>query len=272
MKALPATLHTRALLVVCSLLGIAAFTWPLFVPARDGTMAHAADAPVVFLLLVPMLLAVLVSEMTSGAMDGKVVAVLGALAALDALMRLPGGIGGFSPVFFLLFCAGRAYGSTFAFLLGTVSMFVSGVVTGGVGPWLPFQMFAAGWLAAGAGLLPPTREAGRAETLLLAGYGVVGAFAYGFITSLWFWPFIGHGTVFDYHPGAGPLANLGRYFAFYATTSVMWDVMGAVGNALLAITLARPVLKVLRRAGRHFRFQALPEFLPVAESPSREAA
>ena len=46
----------------------------------------------------------------------------------------------------------------------------------GVGPWLPFQMIAAGWVGFGAGLLPQLR--GRAEAPLIAAYGAVAAIAW----------------------------------------------------------------------------------------------
>ena len=40
------------------------------------------------------------------------------------------------------------------------------LITGGVGPWLPFQMIAAGWVGFGAGWLP--RAGGRLERVMLA--------------------------------------------------------------------------------------------------------
>ena len=49
----------------------------------------------------------------------------------------------------------------------TEAVATSALVTGGVGPWLPFQMLGAAWVGLGAGLLPPAK--GRAEIVLLAG-------------------------------------------------------------------------------------------------------
>ena len=42
----------------------------------------------------------------------------------------------------------------FGFALGSTTLFASALLTGGVGPWLPFQMLAASWVGLGAGLLP----------------------------------------------------------------------------------------------------------------------
>ncbi len=86
--------------------------------------------------------------------------------------RAPPGI---ETVFFLLVLGGRVYGPGFGFVLGSTTLFASAILTGGIGPWLPFQMLAASWVGLGAGLLPPAR--GRREIALLAAYGAVSAFA-----------------------------------------------------------------------------------------------
>ena len=49
--------------------------------------------------------------------------------------------------------AGAAFGPRFGLLLGLSAMAVSAVVTGGIGPWLPFQMLALAWMGAGAGFV-----------------------------------------------------------------------------------------------------------------------
>ena len=107
-------------------------------------------------------------------MDTKALAMLGVLSAIGAALRpLGAGTGGIEIVFFLLVLGGRVYGPAFGFVLGSTTLFASALLTGGVGPWLPFQMLASSWVGLGAGLLPPAR--GRAEIALLAVYaGAVG--------------------------------------------------------------------------------------------------
>ena len=112
------------------------------------------------------------------------------MAACFAALRVPSpGINGFEPEWFLLILSARVFGRGFGFVLGAVAFFASALITGGVGPWLPFQMLAAAWVGFGAGCLPPMR--GFPERLMLAGYGVVSALAYGLLTNFWFWPFVG---------------------------------------------------------------------------------
>ena len=76
--------------------------------------------------------------------------MLAACAGLLRLIDLPGGGSG---IFFLVVLAGAAFGPRFGLLLGLCAMAVSAIVTGGIGPWLPFQMLALGWMGAGAGFV-----------------------------------------------------------------------------------------------------------------------
>src|ERR1700677_4823262 len=181
------------LLTVTSVLGLAAFGWPLLIHGTAAAnLAHSADAPWIFLALLPLLLAVVLSALAEGSLDAKAIALLGILAACGAALRVPQpGVAGFEPVFFLLIPAGRVFGRGFGFVLGALTIAVSSLITGGVGPWLPFQMFGAAWMGFGAGCLPPAR--GKAELGILAAYAAVAGILYGTLMSLWFWPF-GAGT------------------------------------------------------------------------------
>ena len=86
---------SAVVLAVTSLLGLVAFTWPLFVdPVGSENAAHSGDAPWVFLALLPLLFAVIVAELAEGDLDAKAVALLGVLAACGAALRLPGGVTG----------------------------------------------------------------------------------------------------------------------------------------------------------------------------------
>ena len=155
------------------------------------------------------------AELTSDSLDVKGLAMLGVLAAVGAILRpLGAGSAGMEPIFFLMILGGRVFGPGFGFAQGAITLGASALLTGGVGAWLPYQMIAAGLLGLGAGLLP-RRPAGRAEIAMLCGYGLVSAFAFGWLMDFAFWPFgIGPGTQFSFDPDAGPLANLHR-FALY---------------------------------------------------------
>ncbi len=257
--------RSSVLLFVTSLLGLVCFGWPLLLHGSSASaLAHSADAPWIFLSLMPLLLAVVLSALAEGSLDAKAIALLGILAACGAALRVPQpGIAGFEPVFFLLIPAGRVYGRGFGFVLGALTLAVSALVTGNVGPWLPFQMFGAAWMGFGAGCLPPAR--GRTELWLLAGYAAAVCILYGALINLWFWPFgAGTATAFSFQPGAGFLVNLHRFVLFDLTTSLGFDIPRAVVNAVLVLAVGRPVLNALRRASRRAAFDVPVEHVGAA--------
>lgn len=248
-----------------SVTGLMAFGWPLLV-TPEASVAHGTDAPLVFALLLPLLLAVVLAELAEGGLDAKAVAMLGVLSAVGAALRpLGAGTGGLEAVFFVLVLAGRVFGAGFGFVLGALTMFSSALLTGGVGPWLPFQMLGAAWVGLGAAWLPPAR--GRAEVALLAAYGAVSAIFYGWMLNFSFWPFaVGQETALSFVPGAPVMENLHRFALFSLTTSLGWDLGRAVTNAVLILLTGRAVLAALRRASRRAAFAMPATFRPAARS------
>ncbi|MFE9934380.1 ECF transporter S component [Streptomyces sp. NPDC005533] len=254
--------RAAAALVLVFLIGVAAFGWPLLADRQSG-LAHSQDAPWLFAALLPLLVAVVVATIADNGMDAKAVAMLGVLAAVGAALRpLGAGTAGLEPMFFLMVLSGRVLGPGFGFVLGSVTMFASALLTGGVGPWMPFQMLAMGWFSLGAGLLPgPDRLRGRAELLMLAAYGFVGSFAYGTVMNLQGWVLLqGMGQGISFHPGDPVPANLARFVAYCLATSVGWDLGRAALTVVLTLTVGATLLKALRRATRKAAFDAPVSF------------
>ncbi len=201
------TAHARPLAVYTLMVavGAAAFLYPFWLPATALTsQAHNGDAPLIAALVGALVVAAVMLEVRRGTMNGAIIALLGMLAACAGLLRLIDLPGGGSGIFFLVVLAGAAFGPRFGLLLGLCSMAVSAIITGGIGPWLPFQMLALGWMGAGAGFLGlvTRRWDPRLEILALAAYGWVWGFLYGAIMNLWFWPFE-RGGALDWRPGLG---------------------------------------------------------------------
>jgi energy-coupling factor transport system substrate-specific component len=282
-------------LTVAVLTGSVAFAWPLFL--RPDGSASPLQAPMVFALVLPLVLAIVLAELSAGGMDVKALAMLGVLAAVGSILRpLSAGTAGFELVFFLLILAGRVFGAGFGFVLGAITLFTSALITSGVGPWLPYQMLAAGFVGLFAGWLPRPRSAdgrrgerrqlgatasrrredvpghaasvpgaasapsrgrgsGRRELALLAGYGMVSAFAYGWLMDFSFWPFaLGDGTQLSFDPAATPLENLHRFVLFNLATSMGWNLGRALTNAAVILLVGAPLLRLLRRTARRASF------------------
>jgi energy-coupling factor transport system substrate-specific component len=234
--------------------GIAAFGWPFFTqPGTALDTSHSGDAPLVFVAILPLLAAVVVAELTSGGMDAKAVAMLGMLSAVGGALRALGpGTAGLEPSFAIIILGGRVFGRGFGFVLGAVTVFTGALITGGVGPWLPFQMIAAGWVGFFAGCLPPAR--GRTEVWSVTAYAFLSSLMFGAVMNLWFWPFASYGPETSYVAGDVFSANLGRYLTFYVTTSMVWDLGRAILTSLVIVFAGAGLLRALRRASRRAAF------------------
>jgi energy-coupling factor transport system substrate-specific component len=263
--------RSGVVLALTSVVGLVAFTWPLFTdPASALDTSHSADAPWLFVLLLPLLAAVVLAELTEGGIDAKAVALLGMLAAVGAALRALGpGTVGLEPSFVVILLGGRVFGRGFGFVLGALVVFAGGLVTGGIGPWLPFQMFGCAWVGFFAGCLPDWR--GHREVWLLAAYGVLSGIAYGMLLNMWFWPFAAYGPEVSFVPGDPLAENLHRYLLFWLTTSLGWDVPRGLLSALLVVLAGRPILGALRRTARRAAFDARAEFT-TADEPATTAA
>ena len=253
-SAVPLAARSALVLGVASLAGLMMLAWPLLVRVPE----HARiDPPFLFLALLPVVIAVVLAEISEGGMDPRVLAILGVLSAVNALLRgISAGTAGVELVFFLLILAGRVFGAGFGFVLGCTSLFASALMTAGVGPWLPFQMLVAAWVGMGAGLLP-RRVTGRAEIAMLVAYGIFAAYAFGILMNLSGWPFVlgievpGHDGSLSFVAGDPILENLRRFGVYTLLSSTgSWDTGRALTNSVAIIVLGPAVLTTLRRASR----------------------
>jgi energy-coupling factor transport system substrate-specific component len=248
---------------LASLAGVVLFAWPFlggWVPA-DAPALALAIAAVAGLLLV---------ELGTRTLDARRLALLAVLAAVDAGLRLAlvQGIGGFSPIFFLVLCAGWVFGPSYGFLVGAFSILVSAMASGGIGPWLPYQVFAIGWVGVAAGLAglgrPPSPSAGgggrgRWGTLaVLAVVGALSGWAFGALMDIQVWV-TGYRSVptLGWQPGLGPGPELVHFARFYLATSLAYDTFRSVGNALMVLLLGTPVLAALARVRARLSFEVV---------------
>lgn len=263
-------LQSRLAIGLATLIGLVSFLWPLVAAPDSAAVAHASDAPLLFALILPVLLLIVLAQASDGGMDAKAIAMLGVLSAVIAALRpLGGGTAGLEPIWVILILGARALGPGFGFALGAISLFASALVTGGVGPWLPFQMMAAAWVGLGAGLLP-SRVTGRREIAMVAGYAAVACIAYGFCMNLWFWPFVGSlPEQLAFAPGASAAENVVTWLRFCLVTSLGYDIPRAVLTVVLIVVAGRPILGALRRMARKAAFNAPVDIRPDSPEADR---
>ena len=258
--------------LVISAIGALAFLYPFLLPLigqEERLMGRGMEVPILFGLLAFACLIVIlldVQSRTTGAGPGaaRIVALLAVLVAFDAALRLIPSMLGASPIFLLIILVGFAYGPDFGFLMGALTLLVSAFITGGLGPWLAFQMLTAGWVGMTAGWLP--RLGGWREVAMLCGFGAVWGFLFGAIMNLWSWPYAAPGlqqpTGLYWVPGMSALETLRTYGQFYLVTSLGYDLFRAVGNVVLILVLARPVLRLLDRYRDRFTWYPWTEMDP----------
>ena len=242
-----------AVLVGITAAGVMLFIAPLLLGSRFPQAVLLFSALVAVSALVVLAVAVQTHRLST-----RLLAILAALVAVDAVMRLVIVIGllGFSPIFFLIIAGGFAMGPSFGFASGALTLLLSAVLTAGLGPWLPYQMLAAGWVGMGAGYLGRLsgRSTSRLGIGLLCCYGAVAGLAYGLLLDLWEWPLLlaPASSQPSWVPGLAVGEIVRRFGTFYLSTSLVYDSFRAAGNVILIALLGRAVITALDRFRRRF--------------------
>lgn len=242
-------------LFAISVAGLALFLWPF---VASGT----PPAAVAVALSIGVVAVLVFVEASTRTLDARRFALLAAIAAIDAALRLVlvTGLGGFSPIFFLILAAGYVCGPSYGFLAGSVALLASAVATGGIGPWLPYEMFGCGFVGLAAGIAG-LRRTGRVtwrDLVVLAAVGAVTGFAYGALLDVWDWTtFYRNAPNFGWQPGLTPASALERFGRFYVATSLAYDSVRAAGNVIAVVVLGAPVLAGLARIRSRFTVNVL---------------
>jgi len=243
-------------LTVISAMSAAGFLWPFFYTGnnlpRTQIFFWVAIAVTVFLVIL---------EISQAKLDSKSIAILGVLSALIAALRpLGAGAIGIEPMWFLLILSARVFGPSFGFLLGLTSVFVSALLTGGLGPWLGYQIFAAAWIGMLAGALPGRNKLrGTKEIAMLMIFGVVASELFGILMDLQFWPWaLGAQTQLSFQPGASQ--NFSHFLAYHFLTAMAWDIPRAIFTSVLILIAGQSVLSALRRTYVRAAFLTPVEF------------
>jgi energy-coupling factor transport system substrate-specific component len=235
----------NATIVIVSIAGLLEFSLPFLISALPDAAGEVSsrtlEASLLLALIVGGSLLVTVAELVRGPDAGnlaRAVALLGALVAIDATLRLVPSFLGASPIFALIVLVGYVFGPRFGFVMGTLTLLLSAAITAGIGPWLPFQMLCAGWIGVASGWLP-TWQSARAELASAAALGTIAGFAYGALMNLYSWLY--------WSPGLSLSESIERYSTFYLATSLVHDATRAAATALLIVVAGAPVIRLLRR-------------------------
>lgn len=261
----PAVGGSSLLIGLASLIGLAVFLYPFVLPTieQQGSTdrTRSGEAPLLLMALMVLCVAAIVRELDpirAGEGASRTVALLASMAAIGAVSRLIPSFLGASPIFLLIILGGYVFGPAFGFQLGALTLAVSAVITGGIGPWAPYQMIGVGWVGMAAGWLPVWRSR-RGQLATLALYGAVCGLLYGALLNLWFWPFAAPGGEvspgLSWNPELSLVEAAERYLRFYLITSAPYDLFRAAGNVVLILALGAPLLATLERHRDRFHWQ-----------------
>ena len=249
-RPIPLGMRSTLMLVLAAGAGLVAFAWPLLVPP-SGMTQYLAQAPFLFGAILPVIAVLVLVDLSSDHIDAKALALLGVLTAVGAVLRPLGtGTAGVELVFFLVILGGRVFGPAFGFIQGVLTLFTSALLVAAVGPWLPYQMIATGYVGLLAGLLPDRRRPvrGVAEIITLCVFGAVACFLYGTIMDFAFWPYAtGMYGELSWDPGASRLHNLHVFLIYELATGMGWNTGRAITTVVMLVVLGPGVLRVLRR-------------------------
>ena len=248
----------RALPVgLASLGGIALFVWPFL----GGGLPASTPA---WTLTLACVLGLFLVEAGMRQLDSRGVALLAAIAAIDTALRLAviEGIGGFSPIYFLVLCSGYVFGASFGFLAGALSILVSALAGGGMGPWVPYQVFAVGWVGVAAGLAGQWSRGSRVpdwrDVITLAAVGGVMGWVVGALLDITDWiPVYRGNPTLGWLPGMDAATSLVHFGRFYLLTSLAYDTFRAVGNVVMVLVLGGAVIAALARLRVRLSFEVV---------------
>lgn len=237
---------SRIIFLMLSAMAFIVFLYPFWAPAQEQTLDSRSALLFISASIVLILLALFGEAQTT--LSPHAIAMIGTLLGLNAILRLIETViplpGGFSPIFILIVFVGHSFGARLGFIMGALTMLVTGPFTaGGIGPWTPYQMLAAGWVGLGAASLPKKNFVLPALIL----YSTLWGWLYGALTNLYFWPYALSAPDIGWERGLSFLETLLRYGRYYLVSSLLWDSARAIGNFLLMLLIGPSLLKVFDR-------------------------
>src|SRR5262245_57555930 len=81
------SLRSTVVLALASAGALAVFFWPLLISATPAVAGGSGGEPVIFLAILPVLVLIVLGEISTGGLDAKAVAMLGVLSAVNAALR-----------------------------------------------------------------------------------------------------------------------------------------------------------------------------------------
>jgi len=191
---------------------------------------------------------VMVFQYETRRLSSKEVSLIAMMSGVSAVARIPfAAVPSVQPCTFLILYTGYVFGPVAGFMVGAVTALVSNLFLG-QGPWTVFQMLAWGLIGITAAMLPKL----NIQKLGILVFGVLWGFLFGWILNLWYW------LAFVY-------PHTWTTFVFAMGSSLWFDLLHAVGNAVFILLLGDKTMQILSRFKNRFHvtFSQPKTSLPV---------
>ncbi len=222
------------ILALIIVIGITAYIIPVFSPSSVDTYINWG---IIATILVVLAILAFFFEFEAAAISSKEIALVSMLATICAMARVPfAAIPNVQPCTYLIICSGYVFGPIVGFMVGAVTPLVSNFFLG-QGPWTLYQMFAWGM----AGISASYFKRLKPGTVGIIVFGVAWGYLYGWIMNTWFW------LSFIY-----PLTL--KTFIVYQLTSVWFDTLHALSNAMFLAFLGKKTIGILERFRKKFNW------------------
>jgi energy-coupling factor transport system substrate-specific component len=223
--------------VAIAIIGVAAFILPVFFPNFSGNILNWGLAAT---LIVILTILAFFFEFESALISSKDIALIAMLGTISAVARVPfAAIPSVQPCTFFIICSGYVFGPLAGFMVGAVTALVSNFFLG-QGPWTPFQMLAWGLVGVSAAYFRKFRP----ERIALIIFGIVWGYLYGWIMNTWFWASMAYPLTF-------------KTFFVYQVTSVWFDTLHAISNAVFLGFFGVKTIGILERFQKRFHWSLL---------------
>lgn len=244
-KAIKVTLLSAVFLV---LLVISA--WPLFVGETLLAGTTNSQLQFTFALLIPLAMLLTLNDALHHAVTIRSFALIAIFVSLAVALRPLGlGVAGLEPIWVAIIMAGYTLGVSAGFIVGGLSLLLSALVTGGVGPWLGNQMVLAALIGAGAGCIGFFGS----HRLCITVYAGTSTYFFGWFMNLWFWPaFSNLQSSIAFDPSSSLVERFEAWARFSLLTSTGFDVPRAIVSATLVWLVANRLTSAVRRLNAPF--------------------
>lgn len=219
--------------------------WPLLVGSSILEMATESQLQLSLALLIPFALLLSVNDMLNRTVTLRSFALIAIFTSLAVALRPLGlGVAGLEPIWVAIIMAGYTLGVSAGFTVGGLSILLSALITGGVGPWLGNQMVLAALIGVGAAI------AGNfgAKRLMITLYAAVSTYFFGWFMNLWFWPtFSNLQTSIAFDPTSNVLERMSAWAKFSILTSTGFDIPRALLSATLVWLVSMRLKSTIER-------------------------